>query len=186
MDPTLDTSPLAYMQPQGMPQLPELAQGSPFGGMFGGGSNLQNALMAAVAGFMARRNSGQAQSMMNLMTQKQVLNRQAQLAMLRDNLDFQRQAAMYQYQLQNPNDPLSQHMRLAGMDLHGPAAQAMYGMAANNEANPFTALDVTGPDGGTQRQYVRPPMAPQGPVGKLTPLGAGGPTPPASGGFLGY
>lgn len=159
------------------------------GGMFGGGSRLQNALMAAAAGYMARRNPGQSQSMMGILQEKQSLNRQAQLAMLRDNLEFQRQMELARQaailkQLY-PDDALSQHIRLSGKPLDSPEAQALYGQAAQNEANPFQALDVTNPDGSQTRTYTRAPMLPAAPVGKLTPLGAGGPTQPASGGFLG-
>src|SRR5689334_12201332 len=114
MDPAL--APAPFLPPSPMPNLPQLPNmGS--GGMFGGGSRFQDALMAAAAGFLARRSPGMAESLMSGVQQKRILNRQSQLAMLQSNLEFERQMRLLpiQYQMRLLDNPFVQTEIQAGV-----------------------------------------------------------------------
>jgi hypothetical protein len=129
-----------------------------------------------------------------MMGQQRQLTMQEALYQQHQQQEFERQRQMYDYQIQHPNDETTQLIRQSGVDPSSPAGKAMYGQALQTRINPFQAIDVTGPDGVTQRQLIRPPMAPTAPIGDLSdappaqPVAApqamnGGQTPPASGGF---
>jgi hypothetical protein len=177
-------SPPASMAPQMPPQAPQTpvqAQMAPQG-MFGGG-RLQNALMAAAAGFLARTRPGMAQSLMQGVQDQRTLNRQSQLAMLKDNLDFQRQMQLAQanvkLKLQYPDGDFATSLIQSGIYPGTPEWTHAMQTHVQNELDPA----VVTPKGMMLRSQItgalQPPSAP---VGKLTPLD-GGPTPPASDNF---
>jgi hypothetical protein len=150
----------------------------------GGGSRLQDALMAASAGFLARTRPGMAQSMMEGIQQKRTLNRQAQLAMLQSNLEFQRQMQLLpiqaQLKLMYPDGDFAQTLVQSGIHPGTPEWTQAMQARMQNELDPA----VVTPQGMMLRSQITGALQPpQAPVGKLTPLGAGGPTPSASGGF---
>jgi hypothetical protein len=73
----------------------------PRGGMFGG-SNTKDALMAAVAGFMSRRNPQMSNGIMQMMMQKQHQAQEEAQFEHRRQQQMQDQMAMYDYKLAHP------------------------------------------------------------------------------------
>jgi hypothetical protein len=158
------------------------------GGMFAN-ADWGQAIQAALNGYLAA--GGNPAGQMNLRQMFEERQRKQQQAMQeqqyqrergdkRDDFVFEQD-----YKAQHPEDDLAQMMRSAGIDPASPAGQQMYQQAVQNKVNPFTQMRVQNPDGSETLQFMRPPTVPTAPVGKLTPFVEGGPTQPASGGFLG-
>ena len=178
----------SVFQQTDFPQMPQMA--AP-GGMFGGGGSWQNALLAALAGFMMRRRPQIAQSILEPLQQGQILRQklqEAQIERQQRNEDqfgnFQRQ---YDYELahpkpQAPPDPGSMDaLRAEYLDPNTtPARKAQLEQIVLQPQ----LMDIPGV-GVVAVPRTAPQGAPTAPVGKLRPLGAGGPTPQASGGFPG-
>lgn len=109
----------------------------------------------------------------------------------RQQSELQRQMEMYKFQMDNPNDEVTQLIRQMGIDPHSPQAAAYYGMALQQKTNPIQAIMVDDGQGGQTRQFYRAPTPPLPQVVTGLPPGAvplslpvqGGPTPPASGVF---
>ena len=172
-------------------QFPDLSLNIPQqSGMFGGGQNWRNALLAAVAGFMARRSPQVANNIIGGIQDAQALKEKLALAQQERAQGLQDQIALHQanqsYDAAHPvpgeqERLLSLYSTLPDSDPRKPILGSML-------QHPV-AMDVTNPDGSVTRQYVYPgtipqqPQVPTAPVGKLTPIG--GPTPSASGGFPG-
>jgi hypothetical protein len=153
--------------------------------MFGGGKfGWKEALMGALAGFMARRNPAAVQGLMAMMQQKQSSQREEQ-----------------QYQRRR-GDEIEDYRAKKGIDAQFPSDRAPYRF----ESNSGDVYEL-GPDGQPRLMFKDPlrfklvpngmggvvPVdveslmrggAPQGPVGKLTPIDEGGPGLGAPGGFL--
>lgn len=156
----------------------------PRGGMFGGGGSWQNALLAAVAGLMARHNPmaaqmivGQLKSGLDAKREDQQYQRQRQDK--RDDFTFEQD---YRAQHQAPDD-FTQLMQSAGVDPQSEQGRGLYMQYLQNKANPFTQMRVQNPDGSESLQFMRPPSVPAAPVGQLQPYNPGGPVPQAPGGF---
>lgn len=91
------------------------------------------------------------------------------------------QRAQYDYELAHPKaqaeDIFTRTLRNAGIDPASAQGQALYKQKALTDASPAPNFVSDGAGGG---RWVQPPapgmqsMAPQAPVGKLTPLGGGG------------
>jgi hypothetical protein len=182
LDPSINAAPLQSLYAP-TPQIPtEIA---PRGGMFGG--NAQMALMAAISGLMARRHPQVSQMMQNmlLLKQKQALAQQQRQQGIAD--DFTKFKQQYDYELGHPkpinNDTANDY---AFWQQHLTPEQ--FQQYVQKQYDPDVSIPL--PDG---RMYVGPRSGmaaalgqggpPKAPVGKLTPLGAGGPTPSASGSF---
>jgi hypothetical protein len=152
--------------------------------MFGGGRDWRTALMAAAAGFMARTRPGMAQSMMQGIQDKRTLDRQAQLAMLKDDMEFKRQMALAQQTAQlrllYPDGDFAQSLLQSGIQPGTPEWSKAMQTRVQNELDPA----VVTPQGMMLRSQITGALAPpSAPVGGLTPYNPGGPTPSASGGF---
>ena len=171
---------------------PTFAQSAPPatpGGMFGGGgASWQNALLAALAGFMARRNPSVSNNLINGLQSAMELKQKIALAQQQHQQEFQ--------------DARLAHQQDRQFDIANPIPQ---------QPSEFeTRLQQSGVKPGTQEwtaamqaavQNVTDPviMTPYGPVTRSQALGAGakpltdadidrlgGQTPSASGGFPGY
>lgn len=163
------------------------------GGMFGGGNDKwKNALMAAAAGFMARRSPGVAGSMLNNLQDAQTLKQrmafeeqQYQRHRQDNNADFQ---AHRQYEIDNPlpQQPGEFEQTLIASGIQPGTPQWTQAMVTRRQ----NMLDppVMTPQGMMLRSQVVAGSATPAPAGvTFTPLPAqGGPTPQASGGFPGY
>lgn len=87
------------------------------------------------------------------------------------SLEDQRQQWLWQQQWQRDNPApteFERSLRAAGIDPNSEEGRNLARQRAMNQANPMTAIDVTMPDGSTQRQWIRPPTGgapatPQGP-----------------------
>jgi hypothetical protein len=151
--------------------------------MFGGGGDWRSALMAAGAAMMSRRNPQMATGIMQMMMLKQ---RQAQ-----EEAHYERERhdkqddwrTQYDYEVAHPkpvNNDTSADYDFWQQHLSPEKFQEY----VSNKVNPPQYMQVPGlgivqiPRSGGQ---AGPPTAP---VGKLRPLGAGGPSPSGSGGFL--
>lgn len=154
------------------------------GGMFGGGK-VQIQPGNAIAGYLAGRFPQYASSFLAPTMAREQLNREAQLAMLQNNLEFQRQMQLAQFQAQlgqqYPTDPLSVALRQAGVMPGTPAWQQAQATQASNLQNPVVNAGMYGPV--LRSQVDAAGQAPTAPVGQLRPYNPGGPTQPASGGF---
>jgi len=162
-------------------------------GMFGGGSKLQNALLAAVAGFMARRNPSVSNNLINGLQSSMNLKQKVALAQQQRAQQLQDQIALHQAErnidIANPlptqDDEYTRALKASGIQPGTPEYAQHMGQRASILENPPRYQYVEGIGlvqvGGPQSAPAGPPTAP---VGKLRPLGAGGPTPSASGGFL--
>ena len=169
-----------------MPQAPS--------GMFGGPSKLQQALLAAVAGFMARRSPQVANNIIGGLQDAQTLKQRLALAQQEREQQLQDQIALHQAnQTFDASHPVpGEQERMLNLYASLPDSDPRKAVLGSMLQHPV-AMDVTNPDGSVTRQYIYPgtiPQQPQAPrVFKSLPPGAvpldGGPTQPASGGFLG-
>jgi hypothetical protein len=153
------------------------------GGMFGN-NGVGRAIAGMIGDFLLQRAGMQPIYMPSVMQQRQAAMEDARYGRerqdKRDDFTFEQD---YRAQHQAPDD-FTQMMMAAGIDPNSEQGKALYLQAVQNKANPFTQMRVQNPDGSETLQFMRPPMAPPGPVGKLTPLGAGGPGLGGPGGFL--
>ena len=160
-------------------QMPQPDMG---GGMFGGGdSKWKNALMAAVAGFMARRSPQVAGNLIGGLQDAQIMKQKmAQAAAERQqNMADQKDLIAYKAQFDSPAphyfESNSGDQYAIGPDgkpvevFHDPMR---YKFVPNGMGG-VVPVDISALMSGQQ---------PVQPVGKITPIG--GPTPSASGGFL--
>jgi hypothetical protein len=166
--------------PGSLMSAPDVSLPSMQPGMFGGG-RWQNALMAAAAGFLARRSPQMSSNLMGAIERKQALAQQAALAELNSQRELQRQKDLYTFELQNPKQGDSEFERAAANGGYVPGSpewRALMKRKADAMANPM----VMTPYGPMPYSAVTAPQVPTAPVGKITPIN-GGPTPPASGSF---
>jgi hypothetical protein len=176
-------------------QLGPIPQQQPFtmpapstGGMFGGGKfGIAQAIVAALNGYLAGTRGPSQQVGLNglqMMDDQRKMALEEQVYEHRQDLEMQRQMAMLpvqaQLKLMYPDGDFAQTLYASGVKPGTPGwIQAMQ-TRMQNQLDPA----VVTPQGMMLRSQItgalQPPAAP---VGKLTPLGAGGPTQPASGGF---
>jgi len=182
-----DPGSLFQSQPYDISQMPQMAAR---GGMFGGG-NGKMALLAALAGFMARRNPSVANNLFNGLQDQQTLKQRYDLMQLQRQQDTQDKRGEFtferDYEAAHPVPGEQERMIQRYLDpTTSPAEKAIIGSAIQHPV----AMDVTNPDGSVTRQYVYPGTIPQPTAPRVfkslppdaTPIG-GGPTPQASGGF---
>jgi hypothetical protein len=178
----LPDDPFAGVVPHGLQfDLPKTKKG-----MFGGG-NLRDALMAAAAGFMARRSPQVANNLFDSLQRKQILaDQEAQYQRHRQDTltDYEAKQRIDQ-QYPTPHQPgeFEQILMASGV-MPGPPewTQAMQ-RKAQLSLDPIVQT-VQGP---MPYSAIVGAMQPQ--ILQSLPPGAkpiGGPTPPASGGFSGY
>jgi hypothetical protein len=173
MDPTL---PAVFSQQFNMPQASS--------GMFGGGQSWRNALLAAIAGFMARRSPGVAGNIINGLQDAQAMKERMAFAEQQHRQEFDdarlghRQDRTFDAANPLPTQPdeFTRHMINAGIDPNSPQGKAMYA----------ASLDpvVMTPQGPMLRSQLLGTGQPAPPGITFTPVDDGGPTPGASGGFL--
>lgn len=207
------TADMSQVGPVDMSQYTTLQMPQPnANGMFGGGKvqiNPGNAL----AGYLAGRFPQYASSFLQPIVAREQMNREGQLAILRDNLEFNRQMQMAQLNarlaLQYPTDEFSVLERAAGNAPGSPGYQKDAASTLNAKyTNPITNAGLYGPVVYSQvAGAANAPPAPNaaaiarlkanpqaeranfeaafGPGSAAQYLGSGGPTQPASGGFLG-
>lgn len=175
MDP-LNIAPFGQIMQQQPVDLPGMAQPK---GMFGGGG-WKDALLAAAAGYLGRRNPGAAQGLFHMIQQKQqqALEEAQYQRQRQDKFGDWRQ--QYDYELGHPkptnNDTVADYdfwKRTLPPDQFNEWLQ--------NKINPPQIMNLPGV-GIVQVPRQAPQGTPTAPVGKLTPLGAGGPA-PGPGGF---
>lgn len=167
--------------PRGLQFAPEKKQGR---GMFAEGGT--GRAIAGMIGDFLLQNAGMKPVYQPTMLEKQKLAQQeAQYQRQRQDQNTDWLAHQEYEAAHRPPDELTRLMQAAGIDPSSEQAKAMFLGAAQNKANPFTQMRVQNPDGSETLQFMRPPMAPAAPVGKLTPLGAGGPGLDGPGGFPG-
>lgn len=154
-------------------------------GMFGGGDTWRMALAAGLAGLVSRRNPQLAQTMMAPMQ----MQRQMQMMGIQNQFEYQRQLALKQAEaqlrMQYPQGDFAQALLQGGTQPGTPAWTQAMATKAKNDLDPI----VITPQGPMLRSQIINgssgvgQAAPQGVT--FTPLPDGGPTPPASGHFLG-
>jgi hypothetical protein len=184
MDPTL---PSVFTQQFNMPQ--------PQQGMFGAAApNKTMSIIAAMLnGFTAGMpGPGHEAGLQGLQALQQGIAARRQTALEeqiyehRQDLEMQRQMTMLpleaQLKLMYPDGDFAQSLYASGLRPGTPGWTQAMQTRTQNELDPA----VVTPQGMMLRSQItgalQPPPAP---VGKLTPITDGGPTPPASGGFLG-
>ena len=164
------------------------------GGMFGGGNDrLRNALLAAAAGFMARRSPGVAGNIINGLQEAQTLKQRFQMMQLERQQQIADEEAVHEHnqRFDAANPVPGEQERMLNLWQSLPNNDPRKAMLGSMLQHPV-AMDVTNPDGSVTRQYVYPgsiPQQPQAPrVFKSLPPDAvpvdGGPSPGGSGGFL--
>ena len=156
---------------------------APQGGMFGGGGKWQNALLAAVAGFMARRNPGVANNLLGGLQDAQIMKQKMQQAALQRQQDIQdkRDEFTFEQDYKSAHDTPDLQQRINVLNGIDPSLGAQYAKnyAANGGGSMIQVVDPA-----TGQKYVMPqPQLPA--IGTVIddPRKLGGPTPPASGMF---
>jgi hypothetical protein len=155
------------------PDVPDI---KPKRGMFGGG-NLRDALVAAAAGFMARRSPQVSNNLFDSLQRKQILADQEAQYQRRRQDTLTDQQAMYDYKLQHPEPPNNDTV-----NDYNYIAQTLGKDAADQYLRSKTNPIVMTPYGPMPYSAVSGAV-PTAPVGKLTPIDDGGPTAPPSATF---
>jgi alpha-beta hydrolase superfamily lysophospholipase len=173
----LPDDPFAGVVPHGLQfDLPKTKKG-----MFGGG-NLRDALMAAAAGFMARRSPQVANNLFDSLQRKQILaDQEAQYQRRRqDSLTDYEAKQQIDQQYPTPHQPgeFEQVLMASGVMPGTPEWTNAMKRKAELSLNPI----VMTPYGPMPYSTVAGAM-PTAPVGKLTPIDDGGPTAPPSATF---
>jgi hypothetical protein len=174
MDPTL---PAVFSQQFNMPQASS--------GMFGGGQSWRNALLAAIAGFMARRSPGVSGNIINGLQDAQTMRERLAFAEQQHRQEFDDARLAHQqdrqFDINNPmpNQPTQTDRYIS--EILDPNTDPKRRELLQSVVIPPLMEMVNGNLMAVPRTMSSAP--PVAPVGKLTPLGAGGPTPQASGGF---
>lgn len=157
------------------------------GGMFGGGDpKWKNALLAALAGFMARRSPGFSGNMINGLQDAQTLKQRAEMARQEHQQAVQDQISVHQanrsYDIANPtpNDGNSEFERVAAAGGYAPGSPeyaALMKRKADAMANPmvmtpYGPMPYSAVMGGSQPEILQslPPGA--------KPIGGAGPQAP--------
>ena len=149
-------------------------------GMFGGGSKLQNALLAAVAGFMARRNPSVSNNLINGLQSAMELKQRIALAQQQRQQDNQdkRDEFTFEQDYKNAHDTPDLQQRIDVLNQVDPTLGPQY--ARNYAANGGGAM-IQMVDPATGQKYIMPqPQLPA--IGSVMddPRKTGGPTPQAS------
>lgn len=161
------------------------AQPKPTGGMFGNGKfGVGEAIVAALNGYLAGTGNPAGAANMRAMQEMMQAKRQRQ----QETDDYERKRADQNSDWQSHYDYESAHPKAANNDTVADYAfwkqtlpPGQFDQWLQNKINPPQYMNVPGV-GLVQVPRQGAPQAPSKPVGKLTPLGAGGPT-PGSGGF---
>ena len=163
---------------------PTFAQSAPPatpGGMFGGGgASWQNALLAALAGFMARRNPSVSNNLINGLQQAQALKQQALAAaqQRQQSIQDKRDEFTFEQDYKNAHDTPDLQQRIDVLNQVDPALGPQYARnyAANGGGSMIQVVDPA-----TGQKYIMPqPQLPA--IGSVMddPRKTGGPTPQAS------
>ena len=152
------------------------------GGMFGGGGGWQNALMAALAGFNARRNPQLAASMMNNLQEAQRYKRDRADKEADRQAAYQQQIDLYNYKLGHPEPPNNDTVNDYNF-WKQTLPPDQFQTWLQNRIDPPQLMQVPGVGIVSIPRQAQPQAAPTAPVGKLTPYN-GGPSLGGSGGFL--
>jgi len=187
--------------PFGQPQNPLLPQGNdPYAAYRAGSIDIPQHPMAAAVqprqkvnwlGVLADALSGAAGQTplytQNLMLQKQQDQEEQTYQRHRaDQLDMWKQQQQFELEHPHPAQPTEYERALeaAGYAPGSPEYVQHVRKYVDMKENPVQAVTVTNPDGSQEIRYIRPNQMGQqgGPVGKLTPIGAGGQA-SGSGGF---
>lgn len=172
-----------------VPDVPQIKRG----GMFGSGRNAGDLISSFILNYAAGQGNPIGTNYLQAQRYKQQMALEQQQYEARQRSELQRQMAMYQFQMQNPNSDEMQLARQAGIQPGTPAWQSAMGQAFQNKVNPFQMMTFTDADGTQRQQLVRPSMAPPQQQPRVftpddprlkgaTPV-QGGPTQPASGTF---
>lgn len=136
----------------------------PSGGMFGSRTNWPALVSGFLNNFSAAQGNPAALAAVQAQYQAQREGRQARSAEMERRQGLEDRFSLFQreqeYRQSHPDTPqpteLERYMRAAGIDPASPQGRALFSNAANNQANPMTAIDVQQPDGSVVRQWVRP------------------------------
>jgi hypothetical protein len=175
------------MDPYLTQQQPFFTQPAPAkkGGMFGGNKfGIGQAIVAALNGYLA--GTGNPVGMQNM--QMMAAMRQRQMERQQGLEDYNRKRAdensdwqsHYQYELDHPKPINNDTALITSWKQTLPPEQFQTWL--QNKIDPPQYMNVPGV-GLVQVPRQAPSQVPDKPVGKLTPLGAGGPSPGGSGGF---
>jgi hypothetical protein len=137
------------------------------GGMFGGG-NWRNALLAAAAGFMARRSPQVSGNIVNGLQDAQTLKQRIALAEQQRQQGLQDQMTLYDYKRNNPEAPNNDTVNDYNF-----IRSTLGDDAANQYLKTKTNPIVMTPYGPMPYSSVSP-QVPTKPVGPLTPIDEGG------------
>lgn len=155
----------------------------PSGGMFGGGKfGLKEALAFGLAGLVSRRNPGLIQALMGAMLQKQQAARDAadyqqQRQDKRDDFVFEQDYRAAHPTAAQPTE-YERMLEAAGYQPGTPDYLQHVRNYVNMRENPITMTPY-----GPMPYSSLTPQLPTQPVGPLTPIPDGGPSPSGSGGF---
>jgi hypothetical protein len=154
-----------------------LPQEQSTGGMFGG-NKTKTALLAALAGFMARKSPQVSSTLLGNIQDQQELKQRLAIAQQQHQQQMQDQMALYDYKRQNPEAPdITQ--RIAALNEITPGLGDTYAKnyAANGGGSPIQFVDPA-----TGQRYMMPQSQAQlPPIGSVVPdpRKAGGPASPA-------
>ena len=141
------------------------------GGMFGSGHGAVDLLSSLMLNYGAAQGNPLGTAYVQGQARKQQMALEQQQYEARQQSELQRNMAMYQFQMQNPNGEMDQAIRQAGLDPHSPQAQAMYAQRAQTLAAPLQAFDYNDGQGNITKQFFRPgPMSPVGGPAGAPPL----------------
>jgi hypothetical protein len=187
LDPDINANPLQSMfGPMLSPQMPQIQSRGMMGGMFGGG-NLKNVIAGALSGYLASKGNAtgaaglQAMLHAKLLRQQRALDDQQYQHQRQDKFsDFKQE---YDYKLHNPEAQQPTQTDRYIQEILDPNTPPERRALLQSVVVPPTLENVPGYGLVSIPRGVAPSAPPPAPVGKLTPLGAGGPSPQGSGGF---
>lgn len=144
-------------------------------GMFAGGS-ARDALMAAAAGFLARRSPQVASNLFDMLQRKQIMAQQEAQYQRRRNDSFEDFQRQYDYRLSHPDQTQPHYFESNSGDQY---AIGPDGKPVEVFHDPFRYKLVPNGMGGVVPVDISRLMgSPSAPVGKLTPIDDGGPAAP--------